>query len=118
MAAGRICPAEVPQITAQELDSRLQGGKLQVLDVRREAEWEGGHIEGAEWYPLDRFKAALPPIEKSQPLAVHCKSGYRSIIACSLLQRAGYDHIVNVIGGFDAWEQAKLPEEKGATVSA
>jgi hydroxyacylglutathione hydrolase len=109
---------QVPQITAQDLDSRLHGGTLHVLDVRREAEWEGGHIEGAEWYPLDRFKASLPQIEKNQALAVHCKSGYRSIIACSLLQRAGYDNIVNLIGGFDAWEQAKLPAEKGATVSA
>ncbi len=107
---------QVPQITAQELASRLQGGALHVLDVRREGEWEAGHVEGAEWYPLDRFKAALPPIEKKQPLAVHCKSGYRSIIACSLLQRAGYEHIVNVTGGFDAWEQAKLPTEKGAAV--
>jgi len=109
---------QVAQITAQELDSHLRGGTLQVLDVRREGEWEGGHIEGAEWYPLDRFKASLPPIEKKQALAVHCKGGYRSIIACSLLQRAGYDNIVNVIGGFDAWEQSKLPAEKGATVSA
>jgi hydroxyacylglutathione hydrolase len=109
---------QVPQITVQDLDSRLHGGTLHVLDVRREGEWEGGHIEGAEWYPLDRFKASLPPIEKKQALAVHCKGGYRSIIACSLLQRAGYDNIVNVIGGFDAWEQAKLPAEKGAAVSA
>ena len=109
---------QVPQITVQDLDSRLHGGAMQVLDVRREGEWESGHIEGAEWYPLDRFKASLPAIEKNQPLAVHCKGGYRSIIACSLLQRAGYDSIVNVVGGFDAWEQSKLPAEKGATVSA
>ena len=109
---------QVPQITAQNLDSRLRGGTLQVLDVRREGEWESGHIEGAEWYPLDRFKASLPAIEKNQALAVHCKSGYRSIIACSLLQRAGYDNIVNVIGGFDAWQQAELPAESGAAVSA
>ena len=33
---------------------------LQVLDVRRQGEWDAGHIEGADWYPLDRFKAALP----------------------------------------------------------
>ena len=39
------------------------------------------------------------------PTAVHCKSGYRSMIAASLLQRAGHD-VINVIGGFDAWDQA------------
>ncbi len=110
---------QLPQITVQELNSRLQANapSLQVLDVRRESEWEGGHISGADWYPLDRFKAALPPLQPQQPLAVHCKSGYRSVIACSLLQRAGY-HVTNVIGGFDAWQEAQLPRESGTAVSA
>ena len=90
---------------------------MQVLDVRRQGEWEAGHIEGADFYPLDRFKAALPPLEKNSPIAVHCKSGYRSMIAASLLQRAG-NNVVNVMGGFDAWEQAKLPVESGAPVVA
>ena len=78
---------------------------MQVLDVRREGEWEAGHIDGADWYPLDRFKAALPEIEHNATIAVHCKSGYRSAIACSLLQRAGHNNVINVIGGFDAWQQ-------------
>ena len=108
----------LPQVTVQELSSRLQGDAVQVLDVRRESEWEVGHINGADWYPLDRFKASLPSIDPKRPLAVHCKSGYRSVIACSLLQRAGYNNIVNVIGGFDAWQEAKLPQESGTAVSA
>ncbi len=45
---------------------------------------------------------------------MHCKSGYRSMIAASLLQRAGHN-VVNVIGGYDAWEQAQTPV--AATVS-
>ncbi len=110
--------AELPQITVQELNGRLQGRAAHVLDVRRESEWDVGHIDGADWYPLDRFKAALPEIERSQPVAVHCKGGYRSVIACSLLQRAGYNNIINVIGGFDAWQQAQLPVVAGATVGA
>ncbi|MGB7556506.1 MAG: rhodanese-like domain-containing protein, partial [Candidatus Korobacteraceae bacterium] len=100
--------AQLEQITVQELSTRLQSGGLQVLDVRREGEWQAGHIDGVNWYPLDRFKAALPQLERNGPIAVHCKSGYRSMIACSLLQNAGYN-VINVIGGFDAWEQAKLP---------
>jgi hydroxyacylglutathione hydrolase len=109
---------QLPQITVQDLNSRLGANALQVLDVRRESEWEGGHINGADWYPLDRFKAALPAIEPKQPLAVHCKSGYRSVIACSLLQRAGYNNVINVIGGFDAWLEAQLPLASGTAVSA
>ena len=90
---------------------------LQTLDVRRQSEWDAGHIAGADWYPLDRFKAALPPLKSDKTVAVHCKSGYRSMIACSLLQRAGYN-VINVIGGFDAWQQAQLPTTAEATVGA
>ena len=108
----------LPQITVEELNARLRGDAPLVLDVRRESEWDAGHISGAEWYPLDRFKAALPPIELNRPIAVHCASGYRSVIACSLLQRAGYNNVINVIGGFDAWREAQLPAETGAMVSA
>ena len=107
--------AQMPQINVEELSRRLHD--LQVLDVRRQGEWDAGHIDNADWYPLDRFKAALPQLEKSQPIAVHCKSGYRSMIAASLLQRAGYD-VINVIGGFDAWEKAQLPATTGAAVGA
>jgi rhodanese-related sulfurtransferase len=110
--------AQLQQVTVQELSTRRQSGGLQVLDVRREGEWQAGHIGGADWYPLDRFKAALPAIEPKQSLAVHCQGGYRSAIACSLLQRAGYNNVINVTGGFDAWAEAQLPRESGTAVSA
>ncbi len=100
---------ELPQITVEALSQRLQGTGMQVLDVRREPEWDAGHIAGASWWPLDNFKVAPPEIDRNIPIAVHCKGGYRSMIACSLLQRAGFQNVVNVVGGFDAWQQAKLP---------
>jgi glyoxylase-like metal-dependent hydrolase (beta-lactamase superfamily II)/rhodanese-related sulfurtransferase len=99
--------ADVPQITVLELSRQNQN--LQVLDVRRETEWQSGHIEGAEWFPLDNFKISAPELDPSAPVAVHCQGGYRSMIACSLLQRAGLKNVMNVIGGFDAWRQAGLP---------
>jgi hydroxyacylglutathione hydrolase len=108
--------AELPQVTAQILDDRLRGQQTSVLDVRREPEWQAGHIEGAIWWPLDNFKVSAPEIDRSAPVAVHCKSGYRSMIACSLLRRAGFKDVTNVVGGFDAWLQAKLPVESGSPV--
>jgi hydroxyacylglutathione hydrolase len=102
--------ADVPQITVQELSQR-RSARLQLLDVRREPEWQAGHIEGAEWFPLDNFKISAPELDPSAPVAVHCQGGYRSMIACSLLQRAGIENVINVAGGFDAWRQAGLPVE-------
>ena len=101
--------AQVKRITAQEAAARLQEGSIAVLDVRREAEFEAGHIAGADWHPLDRFKAALPDISKNEPVAVHCKGGYRSLIAVSALERAGYRNVVDLAGGFDAWVAERLP---------
>jgi glyoxylase-like metal-dependent hydrolase (beta-lactamase superfamily II)/rhodanese-related sulfurtransferase len=99
----------LPQISVDALAKQLRGGVLQVLDVRREQEWEAGHIEGASWWPLDNFKVAPPEVDRDVAIAVHCKGGYRSMIACSLLQRAGFQNVINVVGGFDAWQGAKLP---------
>ena len=105
---------QVKQINVQELAARLATGVIGVLDVRREGEFQAGHIDGADWHPLDRFKVALPEISKDSPVAVHCKSGYRSLIAVSVLQRAGYHNVVDVAGGFDAWAAAGLPSSTEA----
>ena len=107
-----------PQISPQELAKRLDEGTMQVLDVRREGEWQAGHIARADWRALDTFPHGVPALEGKQPIAVHCKSGYRSMIACSLLERAGHRNVINVAGGFDAWQAAGLPEVAGQLVKA
>jgi hydroxyacylglutathione hydrolase len=99
------------QISAQQLEQKLRAGSVAVLDVRREGEWQAGHIAQAAWHALDLFSRELPRIAGDRTVAVHCKSGYRSMIACSLLERAGHRNVVNVAGGFDAWHNAGLPEE-------
>ena len=105
----------VAQITPRELERQLQSRQVQVLDVRRESEWDAGHIEGAAWWPLDNFRVSPPEIDHEMALAVHCKGGYRSMIAASLLQRAGFRRVLNVAGGFDGWQQSKLPSVTAIT---
>jgi glyoxylase-like metal-dependent hydrolase (beta-lactamase superfamily II)/rhodanese-related sulfurtransferase len=105
--------AKTSQISPAELREKLSDGSLRprdILDVRREGEWAAGHIAGVECRPLDSFPQALPAIENGRTVAVHCKSGYRSMIACSLLERAGHRNVFNMAGGFDAWHGAMLPE--------
>lgn len=110
--------ARVAQISVEDLDSQLRRETVQVLDVRRGPEWESGHVEGAVWWPLDNFKVAPPEIDRDAPIAVHCKGGYRSMIACSLLQRAGFQNVVDIRGGFDAWRASKFPVETEKPVVA
>jgi hydroxyacylglutathione hydrolase len=104
---------QTAQISPQELDQKLREGSFRaadVLDVRREGEWQAGHIADVECKALDTFPHRLPAMDSRRPVAVHCKSGYRSMIACSLLERAGHRNMMNVVGGFDAWHASALPE--------
>src|SRR6202521_523078 len=101
------------QISPQELNQKLREGSLRaadVLDVRREGEWQAGHIADVQCRALDTFPHGLPAMDRGRPVAVHCKSGYRSMIACSLLERAGHRNVLNGEGGFDAWHAAELRE--------
>jgi len=120
---------QVAQISVLELYQKLRDKreKIQVLDVRRPMEWGAGHIAQAVLKPLnqlalgtgDASAALLAGLDPGKPVAVHCKSGARSLIATSLLQRAGYGMVMDVIGGFDAWEAQKLPVARaGAAAEA
>jgi rhodanese-related sulfurtransferase len=52
-----------------------------------------------------------PPLDTSKAVAVHGKSGYRSMLARNLLQRAGYPTVTNAVDGFDAWGAGELPDD-------
>jgi hydroxyacylglutathione hydrolase len=97
---------QTDQISVQELAVQTD---LQIVDVRRPPEWSAGHIEGAVLCPLDRLSKSISELDRAKTLAVHCKSGYRSMIACSILQANGFERVINVLGGFDAWAGAGLP---------
>jgi hydroxyacylglutathione hydrolase len=106
---------QTSQVTAEQLHQLLgedQNG-IQVLDVRRPAELQAGHVPGARNKPLDKLVAQLSDLDRTRPVAVYCKGGYRSAIAASLLERAGFDQVINVTGGFDAWSQCQLPVMTG-----
>jgi rhodanese-related sulfurtransferase len=102
---------QVPQISVEDLARLMRERKddVQVLDVRRQGEWEDSHIEGTLLMPLNQLVRTMEELDPHRPVAVHCKSGFRSSIATSLLQRAGFRHVSNVTGGFDAWKAAGLP---------
>lgn len=99
----------IPQIQVEALH-QLSKEEVQILDVRRTTEWEQGHVAGATLVPLNRLSKELGTLDRERTIAVHCQGGYRSAIAGSLLKRAGFSHIMNVTGGFDAWRACRLPE--------
>jgi glyoxylase-like metal-dependent hydrolase (beta-lactamase superfamily II) len=101
----------IPQITVQEF-AELQEhepGRISVLDVREPGELAAGVIENSIRIPLGELARRTNELDRERLLVVHCKGGYRSSIATSLLRRAGFRDIANLTGGFDAWKTAGLP---------
>jgi glyoxylase-like metal-dependent hydrolase (beta-lactamase superfamily II)/rhodanese-related sulfurtransferase len=105
--------ATVKQITVGELRRRLEeGADLQLLDVRRESEYESGHVPRARLAPLAELQAnALDRLDPGQPVAVICAGGYRSSAATSLLESRGFQELYNVTGGTSAYVEAGYPVE-------
>lgn len=93
----------IPQISAAELAKLLEEEPVSVLDVREATEVEGGAIENSIRIPLGQLPARIGELDRDKLLAVHCKGGYRSSIATSILRRAGFREIANLTGGYDAW---------------
>lgn len=96
----------IPQLDPKQFSELIADPKVQVVDVRRPSEWESGHIAGAVHMPLNHLLRTLGELDRNRPVAVHCKSGYRSTIATSLLERADFHTLINLRGGFDAWREA------------
>lgn len=86
---------------------------LVILDVRRETEYGNGHVQNAVNIPLDEMTdpAQIAGFEENENIYIHCGSGYRSVIAASLLKRHGIHNIRNVVGGFD-----KISEQGRITI--
>jgi hydroxyacylglutathione hydrolase len=83
--------------------------KLKVVDVRRETEFADGHVPGARNIPLETLTdpGTMAEFIDTDNICIHCASGYRSIIACSLFKRQGIHNLHNITGG---WDQIKKLE--------
>jgi glyoxylase-like metal-dependent hydrolase (beta-lactamase superfamily II)/rhodanese-related sulfurtransferase len=104
--------ASVKSVTAEEL---TQLKNIAIIDARKPGEYEASHAKGAVSFPLDYINEHLNELPKNQPQYVHCKSGYRSVIAISILMQQGYTNLIDVKGGFSAMEKTNLPVETGVT---
>jgi rhodanese-related sulfurtransferase len=102
--------ASIEQISVEELRHRMSAGETQtIVDVRRLAEWQNGHIDGARHLSLNHLTEHAPELDHHATTAVLCAGGYRSSIATSLLEQQGFEKISNVVGGMTAWSSAGLP---------
>lgn len=100
--------------SAADAANWMQQGRVHVLDVRDQYEWDEKHIPGAIHKFVGYLEEDLPQLPKDSELVVHCSVGHRSGLAVSILKRHGFTRVYNMLGGMTAWEKLGLPLEKPA----
>ena len=97
--------ATYQQITQEEAEEmmRADGGHI-IVDVRRQEEYDSGHIPGAILIPNESIGTEQPKElpDLDQVILIYCRSGRRSKEASQKLADMGYTHIYE-FGGIMDW---------------
>ena len=91
------------------VNAKQNNPAIAILDVRKPGEWEAEHIEGSQNFPLDFINQHMSEIDKKQFYYMHCRSGYRSTIAASILKSRGFDQLINVQALFENFKREGMP---------
>ncbi|MGI9138209.1 MAG: MBL fold metallo-hydrolase [Sediminibacterium sp.] len=95
---------EIDQIKSISVDElaflQKQDKSVAILDVRKASEYKSEHVKGTINLPLDFINDSMAAIQKDKTYYVHCAGGYRSMIFVSILKARGFDHLIDVKGGF------------------
>jgi rhodanese-related sulfurtransferase len=85
-----------------------------LLDIRTAAENREGHIINSKHIPTSELVTRMPELEKHRQnhVIAYCRSGNRSVAACKILKKNGFENVYNLGGGIMAWESANLPVTK------
>jgi rhodanese-related sulfurtransferase/glyoxylase-like metal-dependent hydrolase (beta-lactamase superfamily II) len=102
------------RITAQALaDMIAADAKPTIIDVRSEKEYAGGHIDGSLNIPVNHLADRVSKLSKTGIVIVHCEGGYRSAIAAGILMNAGFENVIDLVGGYKAWVASQTPVNAG-----
>lgn len=111
VAAGKETDA-VQRITAEKFAEEQENkqGKVKVIDVRKNSEYDAEHVEKAVNKPLADINNWMEDIDPKEHFYLHCAGGYRSMMAASILQARGYRNFTEIEGGFNAISKTAVPK--------
>ncbi|WP_262365983.1 rhodanese-like domain-containing protein [Bacillus sp. E214] len=90
--------------TLSQEDFKAGYRKAQLIDVREQKEFDGGHILGARNIPSTQLKMRMKELRKDKPVYLYCQSGMRSTRAAQMLYKKGYRELYQLDGGFKQWK--------------
>jgi glyoxylase-like metal-dependent hydrolase (beta-lactamase superfamily II) len=103
-------PGEVERLSrltvAQLRDVLDSGDAPAVIDIRNAGELAEGTIARAQHIPLAELPKRMQEVPDDRPVVLYCQGGVRSSIAASVLRRAGYGDVSDLIGGYEAWARS------------
>lgn len=109
----------VPEVSAEDVRAKLPQQPF-LLDVREKEEFRQGYIPGAVSLPRGfleiQVEDKIP--DKNTPIIAYCAGGTRSLLAGRILKELGYDNVVSMRGGFQAWKNQGMPIEEPAQFTA
>lgn len=97
---GRGCESVSPDEVKQRTTN---GEKLVLLDVRTPREHAVRNIKGSRLVPLQDLGRRFAEVPRDREVIVFCQTGIRSIMACRMLKKLGYDRVKNMTGGISRW---------------
>jgi rhodanese-related sulfurtransferase len=106
MAANPGMVEQSSRLTATDFQARnAVVANLQVVDVRNPGEVQLGTIEGSTPIPVGQLPTRIDELDQTAPTVVFCAGGYRSSVAASVLRRAGFSDVSDILGGYGAWQE-------------
>jgi glyoxylase-like metal-dependent hydrolase (beta-lactamase superfamily II)/rhodanese-related sulfurtransferase len=104
-----VAKQQITEVTVATAKQLLAEGNIVVVDTREESEYAAGHIANALLLPRGvlEFKIGNSPelADKSKAVLIYCRTGGRSALAAQTLQQLGYNNVLSMAGGFDAWQK-------------
>ena len=99
----------IARMSSEEFEQNYANEKPLLIDIRKKSEFDSEHVIGAVNIPLNQINSNLAAFPKDKPFVLYCNSGYRTMIAASILKQRGWDNFKDVSGGFKNIAKTHVP---------
>ncbi len=105
------------ELEPERLAEMMEAGGVELIDVRRQHEWEAGRIPGARQVEVNELPAEAEKLDRGRPVVLYCRSGSRSELVADGLRAGGFDAHA-LAGGITAWSaEGRLLEPEDGYVA-